>query len=111
MRYTVRLARGATGTVINATLDSSSLSGNASGIIAKSPAGSGTIRVMILKTMFDQNSGYAITAYGPGTTMRIGDSGISNNGTGVYLLAGATMLSYGTNQFDGSFSGPAIPLK
>lgn len=107
---------GATGAVINATLDSSSLSGNASGIIAKSPAGTGTIRVMIAKTTFDQNSGYAITANGPGTTMRIGDSGISNNGTGVYLLAGATMLSYGTNHFDGntvdgSFSGSAIPLK
>jgi hypothetical protein len=102
------------GAVINATLDGSSVSANAIGVLAKAPAGTGSVRLMVLKSAIDQNASYGLIASGGGATIRIGGSGISNNGTGVFPTGFGTLLSYGTNQLDGngvdgSFSGPPIP--
>ncbi|CAN5493054.1 right-handed parallel beta-helix repeat-containing protein [soil metagenome] len=105
---------GTVGATINATLDGSSLSANTIGVLAKAPSGTGTIRLMVLRSTIDQNLSYGLIASGTGTTIRVGGSGITNNGTGVFPTGFGTLLSYGTNQLDGntidgSFSGPPIP--
>jgi len=107
---------GIVGSVIEATIANSVISGDGSGLLSKAPAGTGTVKVMISGSTLSENSGYGLTANGTGTTIHVGKSEITNNGTGLLALLGAVLASYGTNQFDGNgtdgaFTGTVLPNK
>jgi len=107
---------GIVGSVINATIDGSVISGNMTGVVAKAPVSTGTIKLMISRATIDENSGYGISVNGIGTTGRVGETVISNNGTGILIGASAVLSSFGTNMLngngtDGAFTGTVIPLK
>ncbi|MDB5711861.1 MAG: hypothetical protein JWL96_3931, partial [Sphingomonas bacterium] len=106
---------GIVGSIVNATIDGSVISGTPSGVLAKAPVGSGTIKLIITRSTIDQN-GYGIVANGTGATIRVGESVISNNATGLLINASASLASFGTNMLagnttDGAFSGAVVPLK
>jgi hypothetical protein len=107
---------GIVGSVVNATIDGSVVSGNPTGILVKAPASTGTVRAIITRSTIDENSGYGISVNGTGTTVRVGDSVISNNGTGLLVNASAVLSSFGTNMLagnntDGAFNATLVPLK
>ena len=107
---------GIVGSVVNATIDTSVISGNPTGVLVKSPASTGTVRAIITRSTIDENSGYGISVNGTGTTVRVGQSTISNNGTGLLVNASAVLSSFGTNMLagnntDGAFNATLVPLK
>lgn len=107
---------GIVGSVINATVDGSVISGNPTGFLAKAPASTGTIKAIINRTTIDENSGYGISVNGTGTTVRVGASVISNSATGLLINGSATLSSFGTNMLagngtDGAFNATLVPLK
>ncbi len=106
---------GIVGSTINATIDGSVISDNSTGLLAKAPAATGTINMIVSRSTLNNNSGYGITVNGTGSTVRVGDSAISSNGTGLLVNGGAALNSFGTNMLagngtDGAFSA-LVPLK
>ncbi len=93
---------GILGSVTEAAISNSVISGDGVGLLSKAPAGTGAVRLMISGSTIGGNSGYGLTANGTGTTIRVGESAITNNGTGLLVLSGAVLASYGTNQLDGN---------
>jgi hypothetical protein len=81
---------------INLTVKDSTFNGNTqSGIVATTPsAGAG---VMVMRSSFSNNA-IGLQVVGASANIRVGDSLITGNGTGV----SGTVLSYGTNQLDGN---------
>jgi len=76
-------------------------------IAAFSSPGAGTANVMINRTSLSA-SNLGLRSDGPTTTVRMGNSLIFGNGTGVASVNGGTLLSYGNNQFDGNTSNGAM---
>jgi hypothetical protein len=90
-------ADGSGGTTgINLTVKDSTFNGNTqSGIVATTPSpGAG---VMVMRSAFANNA-IGLQVIGANANIRVGDSMITGNGTGVT----GTVLSYGTNQLDGN---------
>jgi hypothetical protein len=105
---------GAVGAIIAINVSESFLADNGAGVLAKAPAGTGTISLAVDNTTVTQNSGNGILANGSGATVRVGGSLISGNATGVQTLNAATISSYGNNHLngnttDGTFSGTIAP--
>jgi hypothetical protein len=96
---------------INMTIADSMTSNNAQdGIIAVTPSGGAPIGVMVTNTKSVNNS-IGIRSIGPNVTVRVGDSIVTANVTGLSFSGGGALLSYGTNKVqangaDGAFSGP-----
>jgi hypothetical protein len=100
-------ADGSNGNVKVAIEDSVASNNTLSGIVATASAG--TTDVMIMRTQINQNATGVQNASGA-TTVRVGQSAISGNTTGV----SGTVSSYSTNQLNGNGSDgtmTAIPLK
>ena len=109
---------GIVGSVINATIDNTNLSNNGAGILVKAPNGTGTVKFMLTNSSVTLNSGQGIIANGTAATVtaRVGNTTITNNGTGLFVLNTPQLLSYGDNRLDGNgtdgaFTGAAIPKK
>jgi hypothetical protein len=105
---------GNAGAVVSLTIAHSVLSNDGVGVLAKAPAGTGTVTVMVNNSTIDQNGNIGIFANGPGATVRVGNSTITGSATGVITSAGGTINSYGNNLLDGntangSFSGTIPP--
>ncbi len=84
------------------------------GLLARSPAGTGIVSVMINDSQITQNGVVGLSANGSGATVRIGSSEITGNVSGVAISNAATISSYGNNQLngngtDGTFSGTIPP--
>lgn len=97
------------GTIV--LIDKSSFSGNANGIVLVKPSTTDAI-AMITDTNIFGNSGIGLSS--TGARVRIANSNITINGTGVSIASGAIISTYGTNRLDGnitngSFTAPAIP--
>ena len=96
---------------INMTITDSVTDGNSQdGIIATTPSGGAPIGVMVTNTK-SANNAIGIRSLGPNVTVRVGDSAITGNGTGLAFASGGALLSYGTNKVqangtNGAFSGP-----
>jgi hypothetical protein len=90
---------------INVTVRDSSVGANSqAGIVAVS-AGAGA-GVVVMRTAASNNS-TGVLAVGGGAIMRVGESQIVGNGTGV----SGNVLSYGTNQLNGNgFDGSPSPV-
>jgi hypothetical protein len=98
---------GGTGTVNLTVVDSVSAANTNSDIAAFSTPGTGTANVMINRTSLSAST-LGLRSDGPTTTVRIGNSVIFGNVTGVAAVNGGTLLSYGNNQFDGNTSNGAM---
>lgn len=80
------------------------------GIAAFAQSGSPPVVVMINRATVTHN-GVGINANGMAATMRIGNSAVMNNATGVRLQNSATMTFYGTNQIaDNPTAGSTLPI-
>lgn len=97
---------------INATIKDSMISGNSQdGIVATTTAGHAPIGVFVSGSA-SSNNAYGIRAIGPGVTVRVEDTKIIGNNTGLAASGGGAMLSYGNNKVDangsnGAFTGSA----
>ncbi len=92
---------------ITATVRDSVAAGNAGDGIAAVDNSTGTTEVMVDRSAAVNNSSTGIIAVGAGATIRIGDSTVTGNGTGLFF-SGAAILSYGTNKVNGNGT-PAVP--
>jgi hypothetical protein len=101
------------GSVVNATITGVTTNGNGQGgIFAK--AGSGTVSATVNDSTSSFNTMWGLVANATGATMRVNNSVITNNATGIALVNSATISSYGNNVLDangtnGAFSS-TIPL-
>jgi hypothetical protein len=97
-------------------MDKSVSSGNSDGIIVNSPLAGTQAVAMITDSSFFSNGASGLTANGVNARIRIANSTISVNGTGVVITNSGNVLTYGTNRLDGNFTNgaftsPAIPEK
>jgi hypothetical protein len=96
---------------INMTIADSMVANNSQdGVIAVTPSGGAPIGVMVTNTK-SVNNVFGIRSLGPNVTVRVGDSTITGNVTGLSFSDGGVLLTFGTNKVrangnDGTFSGP-----
>jgi hypothetical protein len=98
---------------INMTIADSMVGGNSQdGIIAVTPSGGAPIGVIVTNTK-SVNNAFGIRSIGPNVTVRVKNSDIMGNSTGLSFSGGGAILTYGnnavnTNGADGAFSGPVL---
>jgi hypothetical protein len=96
---------------INMTIADSMIGGNSQdGIVATTPSGGAPIGVMVTNTK-SVNNPFGIRSIGPNVTVRVKNSDILGNSTGLSFSSGGALLSAGNNVVEanginGSFSGP-----
>ena len=98
---------------VKASIRDSALANNANGMNVAGSAMSPT-NVMLSGVHVVNNSNIGIRV--SGTTVRMGESIVTGNGTGLLVVGGGTLASYKTSQVngnltDGNPTGAAIPLK
>ena len=98
-------------------IEDSQVSGNtANGIRMLAPAGAAGIRVMLNGATVSNNTNAGLLGDGISGRMRVSDTTITNNGTGVLVLNASVINTYGNNRLDqntvdGAFSAGVLPLK
>ena len=106
---------GNTGTGVRVSVDSTTIIGSPTAIVANQPAGQASITVQLINSTLSNNTSFGILASGATTRVRVGGSTIFNSGTAANQLAGAIINTYGDNYVngnatsDGTFTLPAIP--
>jgi len=96
---------GGGGGVINMTVRESVSAGNTNnGIVGTTPVGGANIVMMVDRSASSHNAAFGVIADGAATTIRVGGSSITGNGTGVGASNGGTLRSYKNNQIDGNSS-------
>ena len=99
---------------VNVTIDGVTLSGNTNGVVANTPAGTTTVNVMLRNSDVSNNATNGLLASGGTARIRVANTAITGNGTGVSLGGGAIINTYGNNLLngntvaDGAFTAPAI---
>jgi hypothetical protein len=111
---------GTTGGSVSVVMEGSHVVGGPAGITVNA-AGAGSAQVMIVRTEIANNFGAALTASGLNATVRVSDSTIFGNSSGVTASNSATISSYGDNRLDGNpavgapsngtFNGGVLPKK
>ena len=95
---------------INMTVRDSVLSSNANdGIVATTSPGHAAIGVLVSGTA-STNNGFGIRSIGPNVTVRVKNSDVAGNGTGLAALSGGALLTFGNNRVrangnNGAFTG------
>jgi hypothetical protein len=108
---------GIVGSSIKATFDNVAISNNGVGILFKAPSGTGTIKLMLTNSLVANNDGQGIIANGTGVSAWVGNTTVTNNGTGLMIPGNfASLLSYGDNRLsgngtDGAFTGTPVAKK
>jgi hypothetical protein len=96
---------------INMTIADSVISNNLNdGIIATTPAGHAPIGVLITNTKSVYNA-FGVRSVGPNVSVRLNNSDIAGNGTGLNFGSGGALFTFGNNRVranavDGTFSAP-----
>jgi len=85
---------------INGTVRDSLSAGSNRGI-SVSEGGSGITRIVVERSAAVNNT-FGLLVFGTGATVRIGDSNVSGNGTGLSAVSGGAIASYQTNKIDGN---------
>lgn len=101
---------GVAGSVINAVISNVTLSNNNSSILVKAPSGTGTVKFMLTDSRVTLNANQGIITNGTLTSVnaRVGNTAITNNGTGILVLGTSQLLSYGDNRLDGNTTDGAF---
>jgi hypothetical protein len=99
---------GIVGSKIIASINNSQLVNNGSGILVKTPAGTGAADFTLTDSNVAQNTSFGMIINGAAATARVGNTTITNNGTGIMLLGSATVKSYGDNRLDGNTTDGAF---
>ncbi len=107
---------GTVGSVINATLAGTTIAGNTNGVMIKSPAATGTVKLMVDRAVVTNNANAGLFSNGGGSTMRVGNSLITSNAIGIQAIQTGVLSSYGNNLLDGNvtdglFTAVAMPTK
>jgi hypothetical protein len=104
-----------TGTGLFVSVENSIVSGQSgNGIKALQPVGGQGILVTIDSSNVSNNSAVGLLGDGTGATMRVGDTTIAGNATGISRLNSSQIKSYGDNRLngntaaDGTFLAPNI---
>jgi hypothetical protein len=84
------------------------------GVVASAATASPPVTLMITNSNFSGNTSRGITADGVGATIRVAESNITGNMTGVQALNSGKVNTYGNNRndannSDGAFTLPIIP--
>jgi len=96
------------GTIVN--VEESRFSGNVNGIVVNAPAGTTAAVVMVDDSDVSNNSSFGLSTQGSSNArMRVGNTVITGNATGVSVAAGA-INTYGNNRNDGNGSDGAFTL-
>jgi hypothetical protein len=103
------LAGGAT-TSASATVKNSILSNSGTGILLKSPASGGPVRLMLTDSIVSGNTTSGIIANGATTIGRVGNTTITGNNNALTIVGGALLQSYGDNRLDGNIVDTAFTL-
>jgi len=98
----------------NAVLEDITVAGNVNGIMVVTPGGAAGARIQLNGGVVYNNSGSGLVSDGGLAGMRVGNTTVNANGTGISILNGATMNTYGDNRVngngvDGTFTLPALP--
>jgi hypothetical protein len=98
---------------IRVLIDKSNFSGNADGILMTTVGGTQAI-AMVTDSLISSNTNAGLSATGTSARIRVANSAITINGTGVVVGTNAAISTYGTNRLDGNvtngaFTTPAIP--
>ena len=108
-------ATASTGTGLFVSIENCIVSGQSGdGVKALHPAGQQGILVTMDSCNVSNNSGSGLLGDGASATMRVGDTTISGNGTGVNRLNASQIKSYGDNRLngntaaDGTFLAPNV---
>ena len=106
---------GIVGSSINATVGNTVFSNNGTGVLVTSPVNTGTSQLFLRDSVVTHNTSYGVIASGPGTTVRVGNTSITDNATGIATFNTA-IKSYGDNYLDGngtdgSFTAPNLVKK
>jgi hypothetical protein len=96
------------------TIAESTFAGSAQGIAVNVPAATTAVVVSLNDSIVANNTTSGITATGTNARLRVANTTIHGNGTGVVISGGANVNTYGNNRLDGngsdgSFTLPAIP--
>ena len=96
-----------------ALIDKCSFSGNADGILISTVGGTQSI-AMVTDTLILGNSGAGLSATGVSARMRVANTSITINGTGVSIGTNGVINTYGNNRLianlvDGAFTAGVIP--
>jgi hypothetical protein len=99
----------------NATLDSVNVSASTNGIWVLTPGGAAGARIQVTNSTLYEN-GTGLRVDGALAGMRVGNTTVNSNTTGVLTVNGGFMNSYGDNRVDGNttdgtFTGTILPKK
>jgi hypothetical protein len=117
----IRVDVGAmTGGSMSLLVEDSHVVAGQTGISVAAP-GPAVAAVMVLRSELANNFGAALTANGAAATVRVADTAITGNQSGVFATNSATLSSYGNNYLDGNppvgsgndgaFTGSSIPRR
>lgn len=92
----------------------SELNGNVQGLLVNTPASTTTAAVMVTGSAINFNTSRGILAGGATAVVRVGNTTITGNATGLQSGTGAVINTYGDNRLDGNtpdgaFTLPALP--
>ena len=96
---------GIVGSTAIVSIGDTRIDGNDAGMLVKVPASTGNARVMLSNSSVSLNTGQGVLVNGGtvGTaTIRIGNTAITGNGTGLQALNNGIISSYGNNRLDGN---------
>ena len=96
------------GTIVE--VEESRFSGNANGIAVNAPAGTTAAVLMVDDAAVSNNSGIGISSAGTLARIRVGNTVITGNATGVSVGAGSFINTYGNNRNDGNGADGAFTL-
>lgn len=93
------------GVSVRATIRQSNISGNANGIVGLEGAGASDLVLLVEDSTVSNNSGFGILGSGAGVQMRVGNTSVTGNATGVAATATSIISSYNTNRLNGNTTG------
>ena len=94
---------------IKVTIVNSTVFGNPQRGISATTSSGHAPTLMTLDRVTAANNGNAVTSVGTGANIRVGNSVITGNGTGVHTASGGVMRSYKNNQiFDNTVNGTPV---
>ena len=81
------------------------------GLVAVTPGGGAPVGVLLDRTLSANNGNFGARVIGTGATIRLNNSSIVGNVTGLGNFSGGALLTFGNNAVrangtDGAFSGP-----